>query len=150
MILLVDVDAEAMVVDDSQRNDSQPEAGAVGAAAVVNALGVDSFPQTQPQPMTMSPSGGGGDGGDNPSDNNDDFIEPPEWYPNEDQLWMFFAEYINMSALQGRVPKMRAVKEEWQNMMMTDTLPKRQLRRLDQSGDLLTGIHVPVGLFGEQ
>ena len=62
---------------------------------------------------------------------------------------MFFAEYINMSAVQGRV-QMRAVKEEWQNMMMTDTLPKRQLRRLDQSGDLLTETHVPVGLFGEQ
>ena len=66
---LVDVGVEAMVVSDSQRNDSQPEAGAVGAAAVVNAPGVDSFPQTQPQPMTMSPGGGGGgDGGDNPSD----------------------------------------------------------------------------------
>ena len=97
--------------------------------------------------MTMSPGGGGGggDGGDNPSD--DDFIEP-EWYPNEDQQWMSFAEYINMSAVQGKV-QMRAVKE-WQNMMMTDALPKRQLRRLDQSGDLITEILVPVGLFGEQ
>ena len=55
-----------------------------------------------------------------------------------------------MSAVQGRV-QMRAVIEEWQNMMMTDSLlPKRQLRRLDQSGDLLTETHVPVGLFGEQ
>ena len=42
----------------------------MGAAAVVNTSGVDSFAQTQPQPMAMSPGGGGGggDGGDNPSD----------------------------------------------------------------------------------
>ena len=70
----VDLATMVVVVDDSQRNDYQPEAGPVGVAVVVNTSGVDSFAQTQPQPMTMSPGGGGRDGGDNPSsDNNDDF-----------------------------------------------------------------------------